>query len=145
MTYILLNLIATCIFVTLTFFIDKKFVIDSKEPSTFSITLLTATVESFLYTIFLAFKSTWLVNLSTPLLSIIMSFEGILFVNFSFAILSLSFDTKKFWFKILKYALCILAVFISFIQFKSYDLSIEKGMVIASEYLFSGDARTYFP
>ena len=145
MTYILLNLIATCIFVTLTFFLDKKLVIDSKEPSTFSITLLTATVESFLYTIFLAFKSTWLVNLSTPLLSIIMSFEGILFVNFSFAILSLSFDTKKFWSKILKYALCILAVFISFIQFKSYDLSIEKGMVIASEYLFSGDARTYFP
>ena len=52
MTYILLNLIATCIFVTLTFFFDKKLVIDSKEPSTFSITLLTATVESFLYTIF---------------------------------------------------------------------------------------------
>ena len=49
MTYILLNLAATLAFVFFTFYIDKKLSIEASEQSSFSVTMLTATIESIIY------------------------------------------------------------------------------------------------
>ena len=49
MTYILLNLAATLAFIFFTFYIDKKLSIEASEQNAFSITMLTATIESVIY------------------------------------------------------------------------------------------------
>ena len=145
MTYILLNLAATLAFIFFTFYIDKKLSIEASEQNAFSITMLTATIESVIYFFVLLFKNMWLSSLVTPLMKIIFALEGILFVNFSFALLSMATDTKKFLVKLLKYTLCVLAIYIAWWQFKTIDISNDKGIVIASNFLFEEPARNFFP
>ena len=145
MTYILLNLAATLAFIFFTFYIDKKLSIEASEQNAFSITMLTATIESVIYFFVLLFKNMWLSSLVTPLMKIIFALEGILFVNFSFALLSMATDTKKFLVKLVKYTLCVLAIYIAWWQFKTIDISNDKGIVIASNFLFEEPARNFFP
>ena len=71
MTYILLNLAATLAFIFFTFYIDKKLSIEASEQNAFSITMLTATIESVIYFFVLLFKNMWLSSLVTPLMKII--------------------------------------------------------------------------
>lgn len=145
MTYILLIVAATLSFIFFTFYLDRKTSIDTALQSTFSITMLTAAIESVIYLFVLIFKNTWLASLAIPLMKLVFVLEGVLFVNFSFSLLSMAANTRKPLLIILKYALYVLAIYIAWYQFKTIDISNDKGIVIASNFLFDEPARNFFP
>ncbi len=145
MTYILLNLIAVSFLMFFTYILDKKLIIEADDAGSFSVAILTATIETLVYTGLLAFNNAWLGSLSTPIMKIVFALEGILFVNYSFAVISMGTNTKKFFIRLLKYALFVIAILIPLLKFESVDISFNKGIVIASDFLFEEPARAYFP
>jgi len=127
-----------------TFILDKKLIIETDDAGSFSVAILTATIETLIYTALLASKNAWLGSLSTPLMKIIFALEGILFVNYSFAVISMGTNTKKTSLRLIKYLLFVVAILIPLFKFESIDVSFNKGIVIASDYLFEEPAREYF-
>jgi hypothetical protein len=128
-----------------TYILDKKLIIEADDAGSFSVAILTATIETLVYTGLLAFNNAWLGSLSTPIMKIVFALEGILFVNYSFAVISMGTNTKKFSIRLLKYALFVIAILIPLFKFESVDISFNKGIVIASDFLFEEPARAYFP
>lgn len=145
MIYILLNLAATIFLLYFTVYVDKKLNIESTEPSTFSISVLMATIEAGLFTLILLLSKAQITALTTQLMRIVMILDGLIFVNLSFGIVSLGGNTKKSIVKITKYLLIIVCFILVFTKFKTITVDFQQGVIIASEFLFTGDARVYFP
>ena len=74
MTYILLNLIAVSFLMFFTYILDKKLIIEADDAGSFSVAILTATIETLVYTGLLAFNNAWLGSLSTPIMKIVFAF-----------------------------------------------------------------------
>ena len=63
----------------------------------------------------------------------------------SFGLIGIAKPIKSKLVKLIKYGLYIFGVYIVYFRFNAIDVSLENGVIIASEYLFDGQARTFFP
>ncbi len=145
MIYIILNIVCTLFIIFFTHLIDNKVKTDNLGVSSFSVSMLVVAIESILFGLVLIMRYFMFESLIVPVMRICLSLDGIAFVIVSFGIFEIGKPKKFFITSLLKYALIIFAVFISFFKFTTIDVSFEHGIVIASEYLIPAPARDYFP
>lgn len=128
-----------------THLIDKKVKAESFEVSSFSISLLFACGESILLLLILIFKNYRLNFFIILFMKIAFCLDGIMFVFLTYGFISISLNIKKIIPRLIQIALCFFACILVFTCFSKIDISYENGIIIQSEYLFSGDARQFFP
>lgn len=145
MIYIVLNAIMAIALIYFTHLIDKKVKTETFEVSSFSVSLLFACGEAFLLLATLIFKDYWMESLTTQFMKIAFCLDGIMFVFLTYGFISISLNVKRFIPRLIQIALCVFACILVFTRFSQIDVSQEKGIIIQSEYLFSGDARKFFP
>ena len=145
MIYIILNIVCTLFIIFFTHLIDNKIKTDNLGVSSFSVSMLVVAIESILFVLVLIMRYFMFESLIVPVMRICLSLDGIAFVIVSFGIFEIGKPKKFFITNLLKYALIIFAVFISFFKFTTIDVSFEHGIVIASEYLIPAPARDFFP
>lgn len=145
MIYIILNAIMAIALVYFTHLIDKKVKTETFEVSSFSISLLFACGESILLLLILIFKDYWIGSFATQFMRIAFCLDGIMFVFLTYGFISISLNVKKIIPRLIQIALCVFACILVFTRFSQINISQEKGIIIQSEYLFSGDARKFFP
>ena len=145
MIYIILNIICALFIIFFTHLVDSKTKSDSLGVSSFSVAMLVATIESILFVLVLIMRYTKFESLIVPVMRICLSLDGIAFVIVGFGIFEIGRPKKLLITSLVKYALIIFAVFITFFKFSTIDVSFEHGIVIASEYLIPPPARDFFP
>lgn len=124
---------------------DKTVRRENLSATDFPLALLLTSIESIVFSITLIMHQFWFDGLSFQLLKIVFSLDAISFVMLSFGLINMVKPIKNFFVKIIKYGLYIFGVYIVYLKFNSIDVSLENGVIIASEYLFDVPARNFFP
>ncbi|BDC92748.1 PP2C family protein-serine/threonine phosphatase [Treponema bryantii] len=145
MIYIILNIVCALFIIFFTHLIDTKTKSDNLGVSSFSVAMLVTAIESILFVLVLIMRYTNFEALIVPVMRICLALDGIAFVIVSFGIFEIGRPRKYLITSLIKYALVLFAVIISFFQFTTIDVSFEHGIVIASEYLIPAPAREFFP
>ncbi|SEQ40261.1 Stage II sporulation protein E (SpoIIE) [Treponema bryantii] len=145
MIYIILNIVCALFIIFFTHLIDTKTKSDNLGVSSFSVAMLVTAIESILFVLVLIMRYTNFEALIVPVMRICLALDGIAFVIVSFGIFEIGRPRKYLIISLIKYALVLFAVIISFFQFTTIDVSFEHGIVIASEYLIPAPAREFFP
>ena len=145
MIYIILNIVCALFIIFFTHLIDSKTKSDNLGVSSFSVAMLVTAIESILFVLVLIMRYTNFEALIVPVMRICLALDGIAFVIVSFGIFEIGRPRKYLITSLIKYALVLFAVIISFFQFTTIDVSFEHGIVIASEYLIPAPAREFFP
>jgi len=78
-------------------------------------------------------------------MKIIFSIDAVFFTMLSFSLLNLGKQKIPSIVKLIKYALYIFGIYVVYFRFNTIDVTYDKGIIIGSEYLFTGDARKFFP
>ncbi len=145
MVYIVLNIFCALFIVFFTHLIDTKSKTDNAGVSSFSIAMLVVAIESILFVLVLIMRYCNFEALIVPVMRICMSLDGIAFVIFSFGIYEIGRPRKLKFVSFIKYALILLAVFISFFELKTISVNLKNGLIITSDYLIPSPARAFFP
>ena len=145
MIYIVLNIVCALFIVFFTHLIDKKVKSDNLGVSSFSVAMLVTAIHAILFVLVLIMRYTNFEALIVPVMRICLSLDAIAFVVVGFGIFEIGRPKKSLNASLIKYALIVFAVFISFFRFTTIDVSFEHGIVIASEYLIPAPAREFFP
>ena len=145
MIYIVLNIVCALFIVFFTHLIDSKVKNDNLGVSAFSVAMLVTAIESILFMFILIMRYFRFDALISPIMRICLSLDGISFVIVSFGIFEIGKPKRLAITSVLKYILIAFSVFVAFFRFTTIDVSIEHGIVIASEYLIPAPARDFFP
>ncbi|MBP5520246.1 MAG: serine/threonine-protein phosphatase [Treponema sp.] len=145
MIYIILNTICVLFIIFFTHLIDHKVKTDNVGVASFSISLLVVAMESILFLLVLIMKFCNFEALIAPVMRICFTLDGISFVIMSFAIFEIGKPKRFVVTRVLKYALAILAFYISFFKLGRIQVSFENGIFIPSDYLIKAPARDFFP
>ena len=145
MIYIILNLVVVAGLVYFTQLLDRKVKTDSFEVTAFAISLLFAVAEAVTLVIVLFLYEKMSDILTTQLLRIVFCLDGMMFTCITFGFASLAANTKKFLPKLLQIAICIAVVPLIYTKFSQIQVTMDRGIIIQSEYLFGSDARNFFP
>lgn len=145
MIYLVLNCLLSVFFLVFTNIMDKTIKESSLGISDFSIALLLTSIESIAFSFTIIMHKVLFDALSMQLLKIVFSLDALFFTMLSFGLISLVRNIKNTLFKIIKLAFYVFGIYIVCFKFNSIDISLENGVIIASEYLFDGPARTFFP
>ena len=145
MIYLVLNCLLSVFFLVFTNMMDKTIKESSLGISDFSIALLLTSIESIAFSFTIIMHKVLFDALSLQLLKIVFSLDALFFTMLSFGLISLVRNIKNTLFKIIKLAFYVFGIYIVYFKFNSIDISLENGVIIASEYLFDGPARTFFP
>ena len=145
MIYIILNLVVVAGLVYFTQLLDRKVKTDSFEVTAFAISLLFAVAEAVTLVIVLFLYEKMSDILTTQLLRIVFCLDGMMFTCITFGFASLATNTKKFLPKLLQIAICIAVVPLIYTKFSQIQVTMDRGIIIQSEYLFGSDARNFFP
>ncbi len=150
MIYIILNVICTLFIIFFTHLIDRRTKTDNLGASSFSVAMLVTTIESIFFVLVLIMRYCNFEALIVPVMRICLSLDGISFVIVGFGIFEIGRPKKLLVTSLIKYALIIFAVIVSFIMLghgenNVIDVTFEQGIVIGSSYLIPEPARTFFP
>jgi len=145
MVYLGLNIVATIFLILFTRYFDKRIRSDSYESNSFIICLLLVTIESIGYSLVLILNNAGWSAIVPQIMKILLVLEGFFFINLSFGILGMSIDPKMSALQIIKYLLLAFSIYIVYFHYSSIEVSVESGIMVVSEYLFNGPARTFFP
>ena len=145
MIYIILNLVVVAGLVYFTQLLDRKVKTDSFEVTAFAISLLFAVAEAVTLVIVLFLYEKMSDILTTQLLRIVFCLDGMMFTSITFGFASLAANTKKFLPKLLQIAICIAVVPLIYTKFSQIQVTMDRGIIIQSEYLFGPAARNFFP
>ena len=145
MIYIILNLVVVAGLVYFTQLLDRKVKTDSFEVTAFAISLLFAVAEAVTLVIVLFLYEKMSDILTTQLLRIVFCLDGMMFTCITFGFASLAANTKKFLPKLLQIAICIAVVPLIYTKFSQIQVTMDRGIIIQSEYLFGPAARNFFP
>lgn len=145
MIFLVLNCLLSIFFVFFTSFMDKTIKQANLTASDFPIAMLLTSIESIVFSFTLIMHKICFDALSFQLLKIVFSLDAISFTMLSFGLITMVKPIKNFFIKLIKYALYVFGVYIVYFRFNSIDVSLENGVIIASEYLFDIPARNFFP
>lgn len=146
MIYILLNVVVVLGFAYLTNYVDKKLTIDSaKDTNALAIPAIIVLAESIIFLFVVTFKSIWVSSIVGILMKIVFLLDGFFFVSISFELLGLATNIKNFFIRLIRYALYVFVAYVVFFKFTSITVEDGKGIMIGAEYIFSGEAREFFP
>ncbi|MCR4579194.1 MAG: serine/threonine-protein phosphatase [Treponema sp.] len=145
MVYVYLNIAVALFLGFFTHLIDKKIKTDNSGFGSLSIAMLLTTVESIIFVLIIAFKDFWFDALTTQAMKILFSIDGIFFTMLSFSMIEVASSKKNNLVRLIKYALYLFAIVIVYAEFTTIDVSLENGVIIGSEFLFSNPARKFFP
>ena len=145
MIFLVLNIAVTLFLVFFTYLLDHKIKSDNPGMNSFSVSILLTTIESFIFLFILLMKNFWFDALTSQAMKIIFSIDAIFFTMLSFGLMNLGNKPIHPFSRIIKYALYFLGIYIVYFRFNSVDVTFDKGIIIASEYLFTGQARNVFP
>lgn len=144
MIYLILNFIVTFFLGIFTHLIDKKVKSDSVGVSAFSVGALLAVIEGALFSIVLIMKLCGFEALITPIMRFVLSIDGLIFVMVGFGFIEANTTKQPTFVKLIKGALCLLAVYIVFFKFTTIEITFEHGIVIGYEYIVPVEARDFF-
>jgi len=145
MVYVILNIVAVLILSFLTKTVDKNIKAVSTQSGGFVVSLLLLTIEAAIFTVTLLFHSLLVDTMTNLLLKVMFSVDVLFFVTLSFGFMSIGANKKSAvlsFFRVLFYAI---GIFIVFKEFKAIEISYKKGLFVRNNYLFSGEAKNYFP
>ena len=145
MIFLVLNCFLAVFFLFFTNAMDKSLKNGAIAGSDLSVSLLLTTIESIVFSFTLVMHKVWFDALLLQLLKIVFSLDAIFFTMLSFGLIGIAKPIKSKLVKLIKYGLYIFGVYIVYFRFNAIDVSLENGVIIASEYLFDGQARTFFP
>ena len=145
MVYVYLNIAVALFLAFFTHLMDKKVKTENAGVSSLSIAILLTTIESIIFVLIIAFKDFWFDALTTQAMKILFSLDGIFFTMLSFSLVELANPKKNSLVRLLKYVLYLFSVVIVYAKFSTIDVSLENGVIIGSEFLFSNPARKFFP
>lgn len=144
MIYLFLNIIVILILSFFTHLVDQKVKSNIIGVSSFSVSMLLAACESVLFTLALLLKLGNVEALVSPLLRIVYSLDGIFLVVLCFGLIE-NVQLKKSGIQtVIKVVLCFFSIFVAFFKFETIEMTFENGIIITSNYIFSGNAREYF-
>ena len=145
MTFIILNLFLSLFFIFETVLADRieNRIDDGTNPAIANILILA--VITCLYTLFLVVRPSVTPALFTLLMRICFLLEGCMLVNVMFCFIYYAWKYSSGITYTLKFFLYIVAGYFIFFQFKEIKITSDVGILVRSNYLFSGAARTYFP
>ncbi len=145
MVYVYLNIAVALFLGFFTHLMDKKVKTDNRAVGSLSIAMLLTTIESILFVLIIAFKDFWFDALTTQAMKIVFSLDGIFFTMLSFSLVEFATTKKNSLVRMIKYVLYLFAVVIVYAKFSTIDVTLENGVIIGSEFLFSKPARNFFP
>lgn len=145
MIYILLNVVVILGLIYFTHLIDSRVKTEAFEVSAFSISLLFAVAQACLLTVVLIFHTKWSDILSTQFMRMVFCLDGMMFTCVTFGFVSLAMDTRRLSPKLLQVLICVLVIPLVYMKFSQIQVSMDKGIIIQSEYLFGPAARKFFP
>lgn len=145
MVFIFLNIAAAIFLGFFTRLMDKKVKSDNVGGNSISIAMLLTTVESVIFVLIVSFDNFWFDALTTQAMKILFSLDGICFTMLSFGLVEFAMNKRSGLVRLVKYVLYIFAVVIVYAKFSTIDVSLENGVIIGSEFLFSNPARKFFP
>ena len=145
MIYIILNCVLLFLFIYFAHFLDTKIRGNNYEISAFSISLLFVCIESGFFILASLFSGIWLESITTNLMRFVFIFDALFFIQISFSFITISNNKRKGLKRLIKFLLTAFAVYLVFGHFKSIQISVANGVIIESEYLFSQEARQFFP
>lgn len=144
MIYLFLNIVVILILSFFTHLVDQKVKSNIIGVSSFSVSMLIASCESVVFTLALLLKLANIEALISPLLRIVYSLDGIFLVVLCFGLIE-NIQTKRTSIQtILKVVLCLFSIYVSFFKFTTVEMTFDNGIIITSNYLFSGAAREFF-
>lgn len=144
MIYLFLNIVVILILSFFTHLVDQKVKSNIIGVSSFSVSMLIASCESVVFTLALLLKLANVEALISPLLRIVYSLDGIFLVVLCFGLIE-NVQTKRTSIQtILKVVLCLFSIYVSFFRFTTVEMTFDNGIIITSNYLFSGVAREFF-
>lgn len=144
MIYLFLNIVVILILSFFTHLVDQKVKSNIIGVSSFSVSMLIASCESVVFTLALLLKLANIEALISPLLRIVYSLDGIFLVVLCFGLIE-NVQTKRTSIQtILKVVLCLFSIYVSFFKFTTVEMTFDNGIIITSNYLFSGTAREFF-
>ena len=145
MVYVALNILISLSFMFCTFYVDRKLQKDSPESNALIIPLLIMTAESVIFTLVLAFSKVWSINLSQKLLSFTNYIDVIFWSVFSISLVNLGLQKKRAFLTVLTILIMIGGLFLVGKQFHNPNVSSDFYYSIYSNFVFSGEARDFFP
>lgn len=145
MIYIFLNVVVSILLVFFTFMLDNKIKARNIGVNSISVALLLTAIESGIFLLILLLRNTLFATLITYVMRLVFFIDGIAFVMLSFSLVEISSKRIHPSVKFIKIALYLVSFYITFFQFSTIDVSLDNGIIIGSEYLFSGAAKKFFP
>ena len=145
MVYVYLNIAVALFLGFFTHLMDKKVKSDNIGVNSLSIAMLLATVESVIFVLIISFKDFWFDALTTQAMKIVFSIDGIFFTMLSFSLVEFASNKRNSLVRMIKYVLYLFSVVIVYAKFSTIDVTLENGVIIGSEFLFSKPARNFFP
>lgn len=145
MTFVITNLLLTLFFVFETVIMDRieNKLEDGTNPATANILILAIT--TCLYTLFISVRSSVTPALFTLLMRVCFLLEGCMLVNIVFCFIYYAWKFSSEMTYILKLLLYIAVGYFIFFKFKEIKITPAAGLVVSSDFLFTGVKRTYFP
>ena len=143
--FIVINLVLTLFFLFETFYTDRSGNTDEVGTNPIIPNILLMAVNAGLFTFFIATGGSITSSLFTILMRICFLIEACLLVNISNCLTYYAWKYTNTLTSIAKMILYAFALWIVFFKFKQVSLSDEFGLSVRSDYLFSGDARKFFP
>lgn len=145
MIYIILNFLSIFFFIYISRAFDHNKAIDTSNMSEVLLSLMVFTIQTILFTLILIFTDQWSMLFNRILLKACFFFEGLAFIMFSFGILGLGLKKRGSVFTFTQVAFVVLLAYIVFIKFETVDVTLDSGVIIGSNFLFSSKAVVYFP
>jgi len=145
MTYIILNFLSIFFFIYISHAFDHNKAIDTSNMSEVLLSMMAFTIESILFTFILIFTDQWSMLFNRILLRSCFFLEGLALIMFSFGLLGLGLKKRGSAFTLAQVAFIVLLGYIVFIKFESIDVTLDSGVIIGSNFLFSSKAVVYFP
>ena len=143
--FIVLNLFITGFFIFQTFYTDRTCRLNDDESNPIVPNILLMAVNAGLFTLFFAINSSIAPSLFTILMRICFLIEACLLINISFCLVYYAWKYTNTISSIIKFVLYLFSVWLVFFKFKNITITEESGLLIESDYLFSGVTKTVFP
>ncbi len=144
MIYLILNILVTVFLGVFTHLIDKKVKSNNVGVGAFSIAALLAAIEAFIFSVVLLLALLESDTIILPIMKLLYAVDGIVFVTISFGFIEANTNKRPLAFKIAKYAMYALAIYIALFRFLAIDVSFEDGIDTVSAFVLPLSTREFF-
>ncbi len=145
MLFILLNLILTLFLIYETVHVDKKESVYNGGTNPIISNILLMAVISGMFTLFTASRDFITPGLFSTLIKLCFVMEGCFLLNIAFCLPYYAWKYTTSLTMAVKTILYFVVIWFVMFKFKNVRFSDTNGIEISSTYLFSGEARNYFP